>query len=169
MKRCSECQCIITSAKQLAWHAANCCFNSCAEQSHSDSVRKASVEEQLSSETVHRVMRAQLQLLLLDGDDDDDDDDDEVMLNVLRCQLTYLGTSCKPEGSLGRTAYRTATSTLTHTAPELCLLTASPGLFSLADFKFQCCFTSTKTIGLIRDWEPRISQEVSRFGPAVRL
>ena len=23
------------------------------------------------------------------GDDDDDDDDDEVMLNVLRCQLTY--------------------------------------------------------------------------------
>ena len=34
-------------------------------------------------------MRAQLQLLLLDGDDDDDDDDDEVMLNVLRCQLTY--------------------------------------------------------------------------------
>ena len=22
-------------------------------------------------------------------DDDDDDDDDEVMLNVLRCQLTY--------------------------------------------------------------------------------
>ena len=25
---------------------------------------------------------------------DDDDDDDEVMLNVLRCQLTLLGTSC---------------------------------------------------------------------------
>ena len=24
-----------------------------------------------------------------DDDDDDDDDDDEVMLNVLRCQLTY--------------------------------------------------------------------------------
>ena len=23
------------------------------------------------------------------GDDDDDDDDDELMLNVLRCQLTY--------------------------------------------------------------------------------
>ena len=23
------------------------------------------------------------------ADDDDDDDDDEVMLNVLRCQLTY--------------------------------------------------------------------------------
>ena len=25
------------------------------------------------------------------GHDDDDDDDDEVMLNVLRCQLTYQG------------------------------------------------------------------------------
>ena len=24
-----------------------------------------------------------------DGDDDDDDDDDELLLNVLRCQLTY--------------------------------------------------------------------------------
>ena len=24
-----------------------------------------------------------------DDDDDDDDDDDEVMLNVLRCQMTY--------------------------------------------------------------------------------
>ena len=25
----------------------------------------------------------------VDDDDDDDDDDDELMLNVLRCQLTY--------------------------------------------------------------------------------
>ena len=27
--------------------------------------------------------------LLNDDDDDDDDDDDELMLNVLRCHLTY--------------------------------------------------------------------------------
>ena len=27
--------------------------------------------------------------LLMPDDDDDDDDDDELMLNVLRCQLTY--------------------------------------------------------------------------------
>ena len=53
------------------------------------------------------------------------DDDDELMLNVLRCQLIYLGqivtnaeARCnkslrprKPEGSLGLTA-RTSTSTL---------------------------------------------------------
>ena len=41
-------------------------------------------------------MRSSLSLLLSlysthkgVDDDDDDDDDDEVMLNVLRCQLTY--------------------------------------------------------------------------------
>ena len=28
-------------------------------------------------------------LAVILDDDDDDDDDDEVMLNVLRCQLTY--------------------------------------------------------------------------------
>ena len=28
-------------------------------------------------------------LKTVNDDDDDDDDDDEVMLNVLRCQLTY--------------------------------------------------------------------------------
>ena len=58
-------------------------------------------------------------------------DDDEVMLNVLRCQLT-LGTSCdqcrsmvqycftstEPEGSLGRTAQDGHLDS--HTAPELC-------------------------------------------------
>ena len=61
-----------------------------------------------------------------------DDDDDEVMLNVLRCQLTYKGqvvTSAeawfinslrprKPEGSLGRTAQDGHLDS--HTAPELC-------------------------------------------------
>ena len=59
------------------------------------------------------------------------DDDDKVMLNVLRCQLTYLGqvvtnaeARCnnslhprKPEGSLGRTAQDGHLDS--HTAPEL--------------------------------------------------
>ena len=59
---------------------------------------------------------------------------DEVMLNVLRCQLTYQGkvvTSAeaqfkkslrpwKPEGSLGRTAQDVHLDS--HTAPELCRL-----------------------------------------------
>ena len=62
------------------------------------------------------------------------DDDDELMLNVLRCQLTYQGqvvtnaeAQCnkslcpwKPEGSLGRTAQDVHLDS--HTAPELCLL-----------------------------------------------
>ena len=57
--------------------------------------------------------------------------DDELMLNVLRCQLTYLGqvvsnaearfnnSLCpqKPEGSLGRTAQDVHLDS--HTAPEL--------------------------------------------------
>ena len=38
------------SAKQLVYFA-NCCFNSCAEQSHEDSVQKATVEEQPFSKT----------------------------------------------------------------------------------------------------------------------
>ena len=38
---------------------------SCAEQSHKDSVRKATVEDQFSSKTVHPAMRAQLHLLSL--------------------------------------------------------------------------------------------------------
>ena len=60
-----------------------------------------------------------------------DDDDDEVMLNVLRCQLTYYGQVVtnaeawfnnslrprKPEGSLGRTAQDGHLDS--HTAPEL--------------------------------------------------
>ena len=64
--------------------------------------------------------------------DDGDDDDDEVMLNVLRCQLTYQGQAVtsaevwfnnslrprKPEGSLGRTAQDGHLDS--HTAPELC-------------------------------------------------
>ena len=58
-------------------------------------------------------------------------DDDEVMLNVLRCQLTYQGQVVtnaeahfnnslrprKPEGSLGRTAQDGHLDS--HTAPEL--------------------------------------------------
>ena len=58
-------------------------------------------------------------------------DDDEVMLNVLRCQLTYQGQDVtnaeawfnialrprKPEGSLGRTAQDGHLDS--HTAPEL--------------------------------------------------
>ena len=58
-------------------------------------------------------------------------DDDEMMLNVLRCQLTYLGQVVtnaearfsnslrpqKPEGSLGRTAQDGHLDS--HTAPEL--------------------------------------------------
>ena len=60
-------------------------------------------------------------------------DDDEVLLNVLRCQLTYYGqvvTSAearcnkslrprKQEGSLGRTAQDVHLDS--HTAPELCI------------------------------------------------
>ena len=59
-------------------------------------------------------------------------DDDEVMLNVLKCQLTYQGQAVtnaeawfnialcpqKPEGSLGRTALDGHLNS--HTAPELC-------------------------------------------------
>ena len=59
------------------------------------------------------------------------DDDDEVMLNVLRCHLTYSGQVVtnaearfsnslrprKPEGSLGRTAQDVRLDS--HTAPEL--------------------------------------------------
>ena len=61
----------------------------------------------------------------------DDDDDDEVMLNVLRCQLTYQGQVVtnaeawfnnslrpqKPEGLLGRTAQDGHLDS--HTAPGL--------------------------------------------------
>ena len=59
-------------------------------------------------------------------------DDDELMLNVLRRQLTYQGQAVtnaeawfnialrprKPEGSLGRTAHDGHLDS--HTAPELC-------------------------------------------------
>ena len=59
------------------------------------------------------------------------DDDDEVMLNVLRCRLTYQGQAVtnaeawfsialrpqKPEASLGRTAQDGHLDS--HTAPEL--------------------------------------------------
>ena len=71
------------------------------------------------------------ELALLVGNSDDDD---EVMLNVLRCQLTHWGqvvtnakARCnnslrprKPEGSLGRTAQDGHLDS--HTAPELGLL-----------------------------------------------
>ena len=49
------------SAKQLVC-SANRCFNSCAELSHKDSVRKATTEEQLGSKTNHPTVRAQLRL-----------------------------------------------------------------------------------------------------------
>ena len=49
-----------TGLRNLA-HFATCSCNSCGEHSHKDS----------------------------DDDDDDDDDDDEMMLNALRCRLTY--------------------------------------------------------------------------------
>ena len=69
-------------------------------------------------------------------------DDDELMLNVLRHQLTYYGQVVtnaearfnkslrpwKPEGSLGRTAQDVHLDSLT--APKL-------------------CFTSTETVGLL--------------------
>ena len=51
--------------KQLVYFT-NSCFNSCAEQSHEDSVRKAAVEEQLSSKTKRPAVRAQLHLPALD-------------------------------------------------------------------------------------------------------
>ena len=44
----------------------SCCFNSCAEQSHKDSARETTVEEQLCSKTNHPAMRAQLHLPALD-------------------------------------------------------------------------------------------------------
>ena len=61
------------------------------------------------------------------------DDDDELMLNVLRCHLTYWGQVVtnaearfnnslrprKPEGSVGRKAQDGHLDF--HTAPELCL------------------------------------------------
>ena len=45
---------------------ADCCFNSCAESGHKDSVRGATAEEQLSSKTIHPAKRAQLHLPPLD-------------------------------------------------------------------------------------------------------
>ena len=69
----------------------------------------------------------------MNGHDDsiEDSDDDEVMLNVLRCQLTYYGQAVtnaeawfnialrprKPEGSLGRKAQDVHLHS--HTAPGL--------------------------------------------------
>ena len=41
----------LVSEKQLVC-SANRCFNSCAEQSHKDSVQKATVEEQLGNQTI---------------------------------------------------------------------------------------------------------------------
>ena len=43
-------------------YSANCSFNSCVKQSHKDSVQNATVEEQLSSKTIHPATRAQLHL-----------------------------------------------------------------------------------------------------------
>ena len=47
--------------KQLVY-CSNCCFNSCAEQSHKDSAREATVKEQLCSKTKYPAMRVQLHL-----------------------------------------------------------------------------------------------------------
>ena len=49
------------SVKQLVCFA-NCCFNSCAEQGHKDSVQKATVEEQLKQRLVQLSVGAQLLL-----------------------------------------------------------------------------------------------------------
>ena len=66
--------------------------------------------------------------------------DDELMLNVLRCQLTYKGQVVtnaeawfnksrprKPEGSLGRTAQDIHLES--HTAPELCGDSVAIGIY----------------------------------------
>ena len=68
-----------------------------------------------------------------------------MLLNVLKCQLTYEGQAetnaeawfdialrpRKPEGSLGRTAQDGLLDS--HTAPELCVvLSCVPGLYVLA-------------------------------------
>ena len=74
------------------------------------------------------------------------DDGDEVLLNVLRCQLTYKGQVVtnaearfnkslrprKPEGSLGRTAQDVHLDS--HTVPELCTET----MFSMVAIYCSC-------------------------------
>ena len=45
---------------------ADGCFSNCAEQSHKNSERKATVEEQLCTKTIHPATRVQLQLPTLD-------------------------------------------------------------------------------------------------------
>ena len=71
------------------------------------------------------------------------DDDDEVVFNVLRCQLTYLGQAVtnaeawfnialrprKPEGLLGQTAQDGHLDS--HTAPELRLIVILLNLFEV--------------------------------------
>ena len=52
------------SAKQLVY-SANLCFNSCAEQSHKDSVREAAVKERVCSKTIQPAMGTQLHLHML--------------------------------------------------------------------------------------------------------
>ena len=47
LRRWGPCQCEATCA-------ASCCFNSCVEQPHKDSVQKATVEEQPSSKTIQK-------------------------------------------------------------------------------------------------------------------
>ena len=83
-------------------------------------------------------------------------DDDEVMLNVLRCQLTYYRQAVtnaeawfnialrprKPEGSLGQTAQDGHLDS--HTAPELCwghdlkVVGLIPGQVRWENFNFLC-------------------------------
>ena len=84
-----------------------------------------------------------IQTQTVDDDDDDDDDDDELMLKVLRCQLTYYGQVVanaearfnkslrprKPEGSLGRTDQDVHLDS--HTAPELWTQTVQKNAYLL--------------------------------------
>ena len=123
------------------------------QNSHNDNVRSSAVGKQLKQKS-NFLSIAQHHLPTLDlfwaGDDD------ELMLNVLRCQLTYRGQVVtnaearfnkslrprKPEGSLGRTAQDVHLDS--HTAPEL--WRSVPGWLLLS-----CCLTSTEARWPIRD------------------
>ena len=49
----------------LLVYFANCCFNSCVEQSHKDNVRRATVEEQLKQRVVQLSEPSSTSLLLI--------------------------------------------------------------------------------------------------------
>ena len=54
----------LASAKQLVY-SANCCFNSCAEQSHKDNVHSTAVEKQLKQRAVQLSEPSSTSLLLI--------------------------------------------------------------------------------------------------------